>query len=360
MFEIQRKNWWGGRRASPTFFRSARFAVFHVRRPLKRTIVLTALLVCVCATTGPGSPHLLAQEQRSASDTGIRISVEKTKAVVTTGGDLFAEYDFASYSKPILYPLMAPGQVNITRNWPMRDDVVGEAHDHPHHKSLWFAHGDVNGLDFWSEKARIENDSVERIDDVNAADWAGIVAHNRWMGKDGPVCREVGTLRFKATADQRFVDCDYVLTGDRDVTFGDTKEGTFALRTNPALNLTKSSDEAPPAGHAENSEGLHDKELWGQRAKWVSYFGKIDEQDFGIAIFDHPSNLRHPTTWHARDYGLVAANPFGLHEFQGEPAGSGRFVLKPGEKLHLRYQLVIFRGKFDRAQVEAWFDEFAR
>jgi hypothetical protein len=306
-------------------------------------------LVAACAA-------LAAQVDSSAE---IRVAIGQGKAVVSAGEDLFTEYDFASYARPILYPLLGPGQIHFTRHWPMRDDIAGEAHDHPHHKSVWFAHGDVNGLDFWSEKARIENESIETAPE-DPSSWPGIVAGNRWMGPDGVVCREVATLRFRAEPTARFVDCAYRIYSERTVTFGDTKEGTFALRTHPALNLKKSAEDAPEPGHAENSQGERDGALWGRPARWVCYFGVLDGTPGGIAVFDHPGNLRHPTTWHARDYGLVAANPFGLHDFLAKPAGEGKFVLLPKQTLTLRYQIVLFSGEFDRNQVEGWYRAFAQ
>ena len=265
-------------------------------------------------------------------------------------------YDFTSYAKPILYPLKGPGGIEVTRNYPMKTGVPGEATDHEHHKSLWFAHGAVNGLDFWSEKARITATDVRLLrDETN--NWPGFVANNLWLDRDKPILTEQATLRFADRGDVRFVDLDFVLTAETDVRFGDTKEGTFAIRTHPALQL-KREDDSLPVGHAENSVGQTDGAIWGQQAEWVSYFGQIDGVDMGIAIFDHPENLRHPTTWHARDYGLVAANPFGLHDFLKQSAGSGDFDLPRGKQLRLHYRVAIYRGGFERKKISAWFDEF--
>jgi hypothetical protein len=297
-----------------------------------------------------------ARAQTRDAGRSVEVAVGERKATVTIGDKLFAEYDFASYARPILYPLLGPGQVSFVRHWPMRDDVPGEAHDHPHHKSLWFAHGDVNGVDFWSEKGSIRNQQIQPAETDGDA-WPGLVAVNQWVGPDGPICREVATLRFAATDEARWVDCQYELSGETEIVFGDTKEGTFALRTHPGLNLTR-AENGPPAGHAENSAGERDGAIWGRPARWVCYYGQIEEQDCGLAILDHPQNLRHPTTWHARDYGLVAANPFGLHDFLGQPRGSGEFRLPAGESLRLRYRVILFRGPFERQTIEDWFQEF--
>ncbi len=303
-------------------------------------------------------PAIVAQKpapDRTGGST-IELCVGSGRVQVCSGSDVWAIYDFTSYAKPILYPLKGPGEFEVTRNYPMKPGVPGEANDHEHHKSLWFAHGDVNGLDFWSEKARIATDDVSLLND-ELGTWPGIVASSRWLDGDKSILNEQATLRFADRADVRFVDFDFVLTAAVDVRFGDTKEGTFAIRTHPALQL-KREDDSLPVGHAENSAGQTDGTIWGQPAEWVSYFGQIDGVDLGIAIFDHPQNLRHPTTWHARDYGLVAANPFGLHDFLKQPEGSGNFDLPQGNQLRLRYRLGIYRGAFDREKIKSWYGEF--
>ncbi len=276
---------------------------------------------------------------------------------VTTRNEPFATYDFKHYAKPILYPLHGPGGVAVTRNYPMKAGVAGESLDHEHHKSVWFAHGDVNGLDFWSEKARIANHDVQLLNE-EPNNWPGFVTKNSWLDGDTPILSEQATLRFANRGDVCFVDFEFLLTAQIDVRFGDTKEGTFAIRTHPNLQL-KRDDASLLVGHAENSAGQTDGDIWGQCAKWVSYFGQIDGVDMGIAIFDHPENLRHPTTWHARDYGLVAANPFGLHDFLKKPANSGDFELPKGNQLKLRYRLAIYRGNFDREVIICYYDEFS-
>ena len=318
---------------------------------------LTALGLLSLLGTMVAAPSAACGQQASGL-LPVTVEIGDSKAVVQAAGELFAEYDFTSYARPILYPLLGPGQVSLVRHWPMRADVAGEAHDHPHHKSLWFAHGDVNGLDFWSEKARIKNLRIG-LASTESEEWPGLIAVNQWMGTEGVVCNESATLRFAAMEHTRFIDCRYQLTSEQEVVFGDTKEGTFALRTHPALNLTSTSD-GPPPGHAENSEGDRDQAIWGKPARWVAYFGTIDGQPYGLAILDHPGNLRHPTTWHARDYGLVAANPFGLHDFLQRPRGAGDFRLKPGEALTLRYRVILFRGPYHRENIVGWFDQFAR
>lgn len=318
-----------------------------------------AALILAWTIVGWPAAQLLAQHSadRLFPSTLHCLSVEVASGSVQirTDGEWFAGYDFSSYAKPILYPLKGPGGVDVTRNFPMRAGVAGESTDHEHHKSVWLAHGNVNGLDFWSEQARIANVSVESLCD--AANWPGFVATNVWLDHDKTVITERATYRFCDLGDVRFVDCLFELRAETDVRFSDTKEGTFAIRTRPELQLAR-EDAALPVAHAENSAGQTDRNVWGQRAEWVSYFGQVDGSPIGVAIFDHPDNLRHPTTWHAREYGLVAANPFGLHDFLKEPPGSGDYELAHGQQLNLHYRLAIYRGEFQRERIAQWFHEF--
>jgi hypothetical protein len=142
---------------------------------------------------------------------------------------------------------------------------------------------------------------------------------------------------------------------ERGIVFGDTKEGTFALRLHPNLRLRG----AVAKGAASNREGLAGAAVWGKRSAWVAYQGPVDGEEVGVAIFDHPSNPRHPTWWHARDYGLFAANPFGAHDFEGAPEGTGDLALVRGATLTLRYRVLVFRGTRDRPELESSFVAFA-
>lgn len=264
----------------------------------------------------------------------------------------FTEYRFSGFAKPILYPVLATGDVAITRHHPMDQSHKDEANDHPHHKSIWFAHGDVNGIDFWSEKASIKNRSTAIVDSRR------IVSVNDWMAGKKKICSDETTMEFVSSGNTRRIDFGVKLTADdSDVVFGDTKEGTFAIRTHPALRIT--GKDKKPAGRAFNSKGIEGKSIWGKKAKWVCYVGDIDGQRYSVAVFDHPGNLRHPTTWHAREYGLVAANPFGLHHFTSARKGTGQFRLLPGESFSLKYGVLIFKGELTTNTVESEFQMFS-
>jgi hypothetical protein len=116
----------------------------------------------------------------------------------------------------------------------------------------------------------------------------------------------------------------------------------------PSLSITESK-----AAHIITSGGATDQAAWGTRAKWVTYHGP-DPQGHAVSvtIFDHPQNLRHPTWWHSRDYGLFAANPFGIHDFEkGGDKAKGNHLLAHGQTLVLRYRVLIESGGPDQAKL---------
>ena len=271
---------------------------------------------------------------------------------ISTDGGPFATFHHGEEDRvPFLWPVLGPGGVEVTRAFPMEQGREGESPDHPHHTSLWFAHGDVSGHDFWHDR---DGARVVPAGDVEVSEEDGAVrvtSAHRWVtGERVPLLEEARTMTFRDLDGGRAIDLDLRLTALRDVTFGDTKEGTFALRLHPAL---RPKGEVA-RGTAMNSEG--DDAIWGKRARWVDYWGPVphgeEERVLGVAVLDHPENLRHPTWWHARDYGLVGANPFGVHDFERKPAGTGDHALAEGETLRLRYRVWIHEGPGDAAVIE--------
>jgi hypothetical protein len=237
----------------------------------------------------------------------------------------------------------------------MKEGVPGEAADHPHHQSLWYAHGDVNGVDFWANRGKIVQ--TELAEASAKGNEALIVTRNRWETLDGKeVCRDTRRLRFGVLENgARTIDFSVTLEASNgDLKLGDTKEGTLAIRTHPALRLKGEV----AAGRAVNSEGNRDGELWGKAAKWVDYWAPVGEHTVGVAILDHPSNPRHPTTWHARDYGLIAANPFGWRDFFGGEKGRGDLTITGGQALTFRYLFVFHEGDAEAAKIAEAFQKF--
>jgi len=262
------------------------------------------------------------------------------KVVVKLDGKLMAEYLTASGGKPVVWPIIGPTDKPVTRAFPLAE-APDEKKDHIHHRSLWFTHGSVGGVDFWSEKKDGATIKHRQFVKVQGGKEAVIVTRNDWLAPDGTkVCEDQRTLTFGGDADSRWIDFDITITASEGpVKFGDTKEGTFAVRVADSIRV-----EAKKGGRIVNSEGQVDAAAWGKQAAWVDYHGPIDGQTVGIAVFNHPSSFRFPTYWHVRTYGLFAANPFGVRDFTGDKNKDGSYLLPKGESIVLRYRVFLHKG----------------
>lgn len=308
---------------------------------------------------------LLAISPNAGADDDVTLTAGEGQVTVTIDGQLFTQYVYQGHPKPILYPVIGPHGVEMTRHYPMKMEVDNEASDHPHQKSLWFTHGNVNGVDFWLEdKADSETRVGGRIVHQGLrVDGNTILAENNWIAPDDTeLCSDVRKIVFAAVPNGRQIDYQVTIRATNGhVTFGDTKEGTMGVRTNPLLRLAMDERRGnhTAAGHCVNSEGLKDRDIWGKRAKWVDYWAPIEGNTVGLAIFDHPSNPRHPTWWHARHYGLVAANPFGVHDFEDGPEGIGNMLIASGNSVTFRYRFIFHEGDAQQAKIAEQYTAFA-
>ncbi|HOX58945.1 MAG TPA: PmoA family protein [Candidatus Paceibacterota bacterium] len=293
--------------------------------------------------------------------TGVQITQLDDRLRVEINGQLFTEYYFKDVPRPYCYPLIGPGGLAMTRDWPMKS-TPGEAQDHPHHRSLWFAHGAVNGHDFWSEQKAFGKTVHEAFLKVKSGNKAGVIRErNRWVAANGDVvCKDERTLRFHAlkSSSERILDFEItLLASNGDLTLGDTKEGTMAVRIAETMRLKGNLAQ----GHIVNSAGVRDGDTWGKRADWCDYYGPVQGKTVGIAIFDHPKNPRHPTWWHVRDYGLFAANPFGRHDFEKlSNRTAGDLVVPAGKSVTFRYRFYLHEGDYQQADVAAKYKHYAK
>lgn len=310
-----------------------------------------------------GAGSALAAESGSSgvSNQGVQITELTNRLRVEINGQLFTEYFFKNVPRPYCYPLLGPGDAAMTRNWPMKD-VPDEEHDHPHHRSFWYAHGAVNGHDFWSEQKAFGKTVHDAFTEIKSGKDVGLIrSRNKWIAADGTVvCTDDRTLRIynPGRASERVFDFEITLhAGDGEVTLGDTKEGTMALRLAETMRLKGKVGQ----GHIVNSEGVRDGQTWGKRAAWCDYYGPVDGKIVGVAMFDHPQNPRHPTWWHVRDYGLFAANPFGQHDFEKlADRAAGNLAIAAGKSLTFRYRFYLHEGNEKQAKVAEKYQEYAK
>jgi hypothetical protein len=311
---------------------------------------------------------------------------------VLVDGKPFTSYIWpGTLKKPTLYPIRSGNGVVLTRGFP---PAAGERGDHPHHVGLWFNYGDVNGYDFWNHSSaivdparlekmgRIIHSAITKMD--NGRGHAELGVRTRWVtAQNGtPLVDEETTFTFRATADGlRVIDrATYLTAAGQDVAFTDNKEGMLGLRVRRALEdpaekggefvdsagkVTKTDalDPTGVTGVYTSSEGKSGAKVWGTRGKWTTLGGTVDGRPVTIAILDHPGNPGFPTYWHARGYGLFAANPLGQAVFS-DGKEKLNFTLKRGQNQLFRYRVLIADRALTPADMETqyqtWIAEAVR
>jgi Methane oxygenase PmoA len=287
---------------------------------------------------------------------------------VLIGGRPFTTYIVdPSIAKPFFLPLRSARGSIVTRDFPKGNtippDHLKDPSLEPHQRSMYFGHGNIDGIDFWGEAAfpSYSDDSVfgrtrlRKIEEARGGANAGsLQAVFSLEDPNGRVIAEEDQAYvFRGTAETRTIDCEITIraNGGSAVTMGDTKEGAFAVRLAQALSA--------PAGRMVNSEGAEGAAIWGKRADWVDYYGTVDGESLGVAILDHPKSFRHPTYWHARPYGLAAANPFGVREFTNNPAEDGSWTIPQGKTMTFRYRVIIHDGDYRQARIAEAYRAYA-
>jgi len=280
----------------------------------------------------------------------------------------------AVLKKPVLYPIRTAGGNFITRGWPM-DPRPGERVDHPHHVGMWLNYGDVNGHDFWNNSTDIDASHGGPFGTVmhtgvksmkSGKDQAELVVTAAWLDKDNqPMLRERTTFIFRGDGTQRTIDRITTLTAlEKDVVFKDNKEGMIAIRLGRELEHPSNKPEVFTdangiatkvpvmasvgiTGKYHSSEGVEGEAVWGKRAKWMNLTGKINNEDVSVVLIDHPQNVGYPTYWHARGYGLFAANPLAPSVFTNNKAAALNYTLTAGQSVTFQYRLLLTTGPPD-------------
>jgi len=298
----------------------------------------------------------------------VEISQHEDCFRIKINGNLFTEWQMKAWSVPYLYPVIGPDGENITRNFPMVSGVAGESQDHPHHRSIRFSHRDVNGASFWAPdtpgdlKARIDLIEVKKLSSGSSGE---LVLINSWKINQEEILKETLRLAFYPIDNREvLMDFDSHLTATiKDVTFGDNKDGGMGIRVAGTM-VVKDPKTKSGTGTIINSNGETNDKAWGKRAAWADYSGPSRAGNLvGIAIFDHPSNFRFPTHWHARDYGLITANRFGTGHFEkseGAKMGDGNHTIKKGESLNLRHRFFFHHGDASKANVAAQYEAYVK
>jgi hypothetical protein len=327
-------------------------------------LFLFTLISCGMAGKNEGENKNVQKEKRIKL---VRNNTEK-KVEVFIDSSLFTAYIYPeSIKKPVLFPLITASGKTLTRGYPL-DPQPWERSDHPHHVGMWFNHGDVNGLDFWNNSdsipanqrphyGSINHTSIKKVN--SGDDYGYLEVEGEWVRPDGRVILDESTkYYFRGDANVRIIDRITTLTAtDLNVLFKDSKEGMMGIRVNRAMELPGentievlneslvpveiNADDGLSTADYLNSDSIEGGAVWGQRAKWVRLGTKINDEAVGIIIMDHPANPNHPTHWHARGYGLFAANPFGSQAYtRGKETFN--FFLPVDESVTFKYRIFIY------------------
>jgi hypothetical protein len=343
-----------------------------------RSLALLAIVLISWATVA---------SQTKPSEAGVRVVANESarRVDVFVDGKAFTSYVWPdAIKKPVLNPLRAASGTIVTRGYPL-EPRPGERVDHPHHVGLWFNYGDVNGLDFWNNSdaikpadrnkyGTIRHGKIKRV--TSGQDRGELEVEMEWLTPEGkPILKEETTFIFHAGPNLRAIDRIARLTAlDGRVVFKDNKEGVLGLRVarqleqpsdKPELFTDQSGkatavpkmDNTGVTGRYHSSENLSGDDVWGTRGRWVMLTGKIGQEDITIAMLDHPGNPGYPTYWHARGYGLFAANPLGQEVFS-DGKQKLNFTLEPNGSATFRYRVLILSGKTSREDMESQYRRF--
>ncbi len=308
----------------------------------------------------------------NSSKTRFTIDKEADGIVIKIDGTLFTKYvtGDSTSSKPYFYPVIGPTGKEMTRAYPMKD-VEGEARDHPHQRSFYFGHQFVNDFDTWHEKltlverAKGDEDKLAEMmktlggtihkkvisTEVTDKHAALIVSSDYVDSSGGRMAEDMRVFTFHlGEKGERIVDVDIVFTAVAEsVRFADAKDAGLSLRVAQSMTV-----DAKEGGRIATSTGHEDKDAWGKRADWCDFNGPVGGEKLGIAVLNHPASLRYPTPWHARTYGLLTANPFGLKSVASEE-NDGEVILKKGESFTLKHRVIFHAGDEKDADIAgAW------
>lgn len=329
-------------------------------------IVSLTVMFCISCTSKPDK-----QVEQDQSPNVEFVKNEEDKSVdVTVDGKLFTTYRWPDdVYKPILYPLLSAAGSEVTRGFPLKPRE-GERRDHIHQVGNWLNYGNVNGYDFWGNgstgKKNVNGGQIKHvsIDKLKEGKGEGsIVTTASWIDPSGKeLLAERTEYHFIAKGTTRIIDRIETLTatGIEPVIFKDTKEGMFGIRVARQLELPSKEDviltdaEGHPTevkkmsnegvnGNYRSSEGVTGEDVWSTRAKWMDLYGNIGNEKISLVICDHPDNINYPTYWHARGYGLLAANPFGAKDFT-KGKEELNYTLAAGDSLTFKYRIIISSG----------------
>jgi len=347
--------------------------------------ILTGFLVIILSF-----PFITQAAKPGEKGKGLKIAFvtneEAKKIDVMIDGKPFTSYCwYDNVFKPVLYPVYTSEGTEITRGFPLKPRA-GERNDHLHQIGIWLNYGNVDGFDFWGNgstgKRSPNGGEVKHLNVVKLterSDEGVMVTRESWFDPSGKeLLAEDSEYHFLAKGSTRIIDRITTLTATGNtVSMKDTKEGMFGIRVARQLELPSKDDviltdaQGKPTlvkalsnegvtGNYLSSEGVQGEAVWGTRARWMELNGSIGDEKISLIICDHPKNQSYPTYWHARGYGLFAANPLGLKDFT-KGKEELNFLIPAGKSTTFRYRVIVNSGAYLSAgEINAFATDFAK
>ena len=331
---------------------------------------------------------MLGAQAYAAASGGVKVAADEAnrRVDITIDGEPFTSYIWpTSLKKPVLYPLVDDEGVTVTRGFPLAPRP-GERVDHPHHAGLWFNYGNVNGFDFWNNSDAIKEENRSKMGTIletkivstkSGPTRGELVVESVWVtGQGQRILDETTRYVFLKRAHERVIDQVITLKALDRAVFNDDKEGLLGMRVAKWLESptekggvfmdasgrpTKvaSADTSDATGVYLTSEGVKGDAVWGTRGKWCTLTGHTGDHTATIAIFDHPRNPGYPTYWHARGYGLFAANPLGRSIFDASQPPFN-YTLDKGQTAIFRYRVALISHSVTAAEMDKEAEAFAK
>jgi hypothetical protein len=331
---------------------------------------------------------ILSVTAANAASSGVQVTPDETqrRVDITIDGKPFTSYMWpTTLKKPVLFPLIAEDGVTVTRGYPLAPRG-SERVDHPHHAGLWFNYGNANGFDFWNNSDAIKEADRGKMGTIHhtkivsaksGKDDGELVVDSVWeTGANKDILNETTKYVFSQKGDSRTIDMTVTLTALDKVVFNDDKEGVLGIRVAHFLEspTEKGGTFADASGRPTKVEGntsgatgvyltsedVKGDAAWGTRGRWCELTGTTaDGHNETIAIFDHEGNPGYPTYWHARGYGLFAANPLGRSIFDPKQPKFD-YTLEKGQSARFHYRVVLYSHTVSAAEMNAAADAFEK
>ena len=343
------------------------------------------VLMCLLTAAFALAASAIAPPPRS----GVKVVADEAhrRVDIAIDGKSFTSYIWpTSLKKPVLYPLITDEGVAVTRGYPL-EPRADERVDHPHHAGLWFNYGNVNGFDFWNNSDAIKPEARSKMGTIvqtkivstkSGADQGELVVESEWVtGENKKILDQTTKYVFERRGRDRVIDQIVTLKALDRAVFNDDKEGLLGMRVarwlespdekggtfmdangNPTQVTAAPAGSNPATGVYLTSEGAKGGAAWGTRGRWCTLTGSDGGHTVTIAIFDEPKNPGYPTYWHARGYGLFAANPLGRSIFDPkQPAFN--YTLEKGQSVTFRYRISLLSRAVTPTEMDREADAFA-